>query len=382
VKLSQGTSLFSAVTVGCLHIELSGATAPRSSLLAAIPCVVPMLPLRRKICWEKCLLSFETENAWSRERRLVSASASLQPWFAVLASRHASLWGCTDCVDDQEFRKNRIRPTLPSTTEVERLNLVIEIGGMPVRLHTSDAAFIAMLQERYSGYVGSSSRDSAVEFDVELIPPGTRPSDADVRVTTRQGRWKIERGDFQAEWEPARGRGWIRQVANPYSIDALLRIVHTLVLAKDGGFLLHSASAIRNGKAFLFAGVSEAGKTTISRLAPPDVTLLTDEISYVRKQGEAYVAFGTPFTGELAKLGENVSAPIDTLYLLSKGPENRIDSVSQAEATRSLLANLLFFAEDEELVQAIFHSAFEFVSRVPVARLTFVPDIRVWELIG
>jgi len=271
---------------------------------------------------------------------------------------------------------------LPSTTEVERLNLVIEIGGMPVRLHTSDAAFIAMLQERYSGYVGSSSRDSAVEFDVELIPPGTRPSDADVRVTTRQGRWKIERGDFQAEWEPARGRGWIRQVANPYSIDALLRIVHTLVLAKDGGFLLHSASAIRNGKAFLFAGVSEAGKTTISRLAPPDVTLLTDEISYVRKQGEAYVAFGTPFTGELAKLGENVSAPIDTLYLLSKGPENRIDSVSQAEATRSLLANLLFFAEDEELVQAIFHSAFEFVSRVPVARLTFVPDIRVWELIG
>ena len=64
----------------------------------------------------------------------------------------------------------------------------------------------------------------------------------------------------------------------------MLRIVHTLVLARQGGFLLHSASAIRNGKAFLFAGVSEAGKTTISRLAPPDATLLTDEISYVRKE--------------------------------------------------------------------------------------------------
>jgi len=33
-------------------------------------------------------------------------------------------------------------------------------------------------------------------------------------------------------------------------------------------------------------------------------------------------------------------------------------------------------------VQAIFHSAFEFVSQVPVSRLTFVPDARVWELIG
>ena len=145
---------------------------------------------------------------------------------------------------------------------------------------------------------------------------------------------------------------------------------------------MHSASAIRGGKAFLFAGVSGAGKTTISRLAPPDVTLLTDEISYVRKQDAGYVAFGTPFTGELAKLGENVSAPLGALYLLAKGGENRVDPVAPSEAARSVLANLLFFAEDEDLVQATFHSAFEFVNHVPVYRLTFVPDARVWELIG
>ena len=112
----------------------------------------------------------------------------------------------------------------------------------------------------------------------------------------------------------------------------MLRIVHSIVLAPQGGLLLHSASAIRNGKAFLFAGVSGAGKTTISRLAPPDATLLTDEISYVRKFDAGYTAFGTPFTGELAKLGENVSAPIAALYLLAQGPENRIDPVAPAEA--------------------------------------------------
>jgi len=132
----------------------------------------------------------------------------------------------------------------------------------------------------------------------------------------------------------------------------------------------------------LFAGVSEAGKTTISRLAPRDVTLLTDEISYVRRKEDRYVAYGTPFTGELAKLGENVSAPVETLYLLAKGKENRIDGVEPGEAARGVLGNLLFFAHDEELVQAVFHSVFEFVKRVPVKRLTFVPDQRVWELIG
>lgn len=268
------------------------------------------------------------------------------------------------------------------TAEIEPSSLVIEIGAVPVRVNTTDSRFLDILQERYAGYIGSTSKSAEIEFDVDLNADRSADPNADVRVTQRDGRWRLERGDFRAEWEPARRRGWIRQTANPYSIDAVLRIVHTLVLARQGGFLLHSASAIRNGKAFLFAGVSEAGKTTISRLAPADVTLLTDEISYVRKQDNGYVAFGTPFTGELAKLGENVSAPVSALYLLAKGPENRIESIAPAQAARSLLANLLFFAEDEELVQAAFHSAFEFVSRVPVSRLTFVPDARVWELIG
>ena len=272
---------------------------------------------------------------------------------------------------------------------IDCLHLTIEIGGIPIRVNTTDADFRNMLQNRYAGFVGSSEH-AAVEFDVDLFTPGFVDPDADVRVTQHAGKWALERGDFRAEWEPARRTGTIRQSANPYSIDAVLRIVHTLVLAQEGGFLMHAASAIRNGKAFLFAGVSGAGKTTISRLAPSDATLLTDEISYVRKDGRkdvkkqnlSYVAFGTPFTGELAKLGENVSAPISAFYLLAQGPENRIDPVAPGQAVRELLANVLFFAEDQELVQRSFHAACEFVSRVPVSRLTFVPDARVWEMIG
>jgi len=266
-------------------------------------------------------------------------------------------------------------------TEVDRLSLVIEVGEMPVRVNTTDANFLAMLETRYAGFV-ASVQYPAIDFDVELIPPAVVDPDADVAVTRRAGRWSLQRGDFRAEWEPSSRRGRIRQSANPYSIDAVLRILHTLVLAREGGFLLHSASAVRNGKAFLFAGVSGAGKTTIARLAPADVTLLTDEISYVRRQDAGYVAYGTPFTGELAKLGENISAPISALYLLAKGEENRTDLVSSGEAARALLANMLFFAEDEELVQSAFHTAFDFVSRIPLLRLTFVPDARVWELIG
>lgn len=260
-------------------------------------------------------------------------------------------------------------------------NIVIEIGDVPVRVRTGDPAFLQLLEKRYTGFVNHRSY-AEFEFDVDLTPPGNVGADDDVRVLQRSGRWSLKRGDFHAEWDAASKSGNIQQTANPYSIDSILRIVHTLVLSKQGGFLVHAASAVRKGRAFLFAGVSGAGKTTIARLAPGNVTLLTDEISYVREQDGGYSAFGTPFTGELAKVGDNICAPIAALYLLAKGPKNRIEPLAHAEAARALLANILFFAEDAELVKLVFESACEFVSRVPVYRLTFVPDASVWEMIG
>ena len=252
---------------------------------------------------------------------------------------------------------------------------------MPVRVRATDPEFLRLLENHYAGFLSSEQQPEA-EFDVDIRGRNFDDTEPDVHVTTRNGRWELSRGDFRAEWDPAKRRGHIVQLANPYGIDSVLRIVHSLIQADRGGFLLHSASAVRNRKAFLFAGESGAGKTTISRLAPADAALLTDEISYVRRQGDTYVAFGTPFTGELGKSGQNISAPISALYLLAKGSENRIDAIEPGEAVRALLANVLFFARDERLVRAIFHSGFEFVKRVPVSRLTFLPDARVWELIG
>lgn len=270
---------------------------------------------------------------------------------------------------------------MSNTGQIAADDISIEIGGMAISLRTEDHSFRELLSHRYSGFIKPSST-SNFGFDIELLEPSKAVRDEeDVKVWREDKQWLVQRGDFLAQWDPVRGRGHIRQSCNPYSIDSILRIVHTLILASDGGFLVHAASAIRGGNAFLFAGVSGAGKTTISRLAPADAILLTDEISYVRREADSYRAYGTPFTGELAKAGENLSAPLAALFLLEKGPENRIELVAPVEAVRSLLRNILFFAEDSELVRRLFQSACDFIERVPVRRLIFVPDRRVWEII-
>ena len=260
-------------------------------------------------------------------------------------------------------------------------DLTIEIGGVPIRLRTNDFAYFRMLQDRYAGFVNASSLP-ALELEINLTRPVPVVSEEQVRVTNHAGQWAIERSDFQCGLDLAAGQGWIRQPAHPYATDCVIRILHTLLLAGEGGFLLHSASALRNGRAHFFFGQSGAGKSTILRMAPPDVTLLTDEVSYLRRAGEKFVAHGTPFTGDLDRPGDNVSAPVSALYNLVQGRENRIEPMPSAEAAHALLVSILFFADDPELVEQIFHSACELVARIPVHRLTFLPDARVWELIA
>jgi hypothetical protein len=260
--------------------------------------------------------------------------------------------------------------------------VTIEIGGTAAAIRTDSSAFRRLLMDRYAGFVAASELHD-VELEIELFEPADSASlDDDLRLSQRGPEWLIQRGDFRARWNAASGHGLVRQPPSPYAIDSVLRIIHSLILAKRGGFLLHAASAIRSGHAFLFAGVSGAGKTTISRLAPSDATLLTDEISYVIRREHGYCACGTPFAGELARVGDNVSAPIKAVFLLEKGPENRIEDVDEAEAVRSLLRHVLFFAEDRALVHEVFRSVCEFVNQVPVRRLIFVPDERVWNIIG
>jgi hypothetical protein len=257
--------------------------------------------------------------------------------------------------------------------------LTVEIGQVPISLNCDDAKFRSLIEQRYAGFLNSQA-EPEFELEFELTAP-LEPSDEDARVSKQGAVWFLDRGDFHAEWNVEARRGGVRQSPNPYSLDSVLRILHSLVLAKEGGFLVHAASAVRNGRAFLFSGISGAGKTTMARLAPRDVKLLTDEISYVRFCDCGYRAFGTPFAGELARAGENLSAAIDTLYFLIQGTENRIEPITPNAAARALLRNILFFAHDGELVRQVFDAALHFVSTVAVANLIFTPDECAWELI-
>ncbi|QIL20524.1 hypothetical protein [Thermomonas sp. HDW16] len=256
-----------------------------------------------------------------------------------------------------------------------------------MRLRTDSPEFVAEMRGRFDGFLGDAAQPDHV-FDIELTPflPEAERDGIDahkdtVEVSRNGALWQVRRGDFFAEWDPLSHHGRARMVPSPYSLDSVIRILHTLLLAEQGGMLMHASSVVSGGRAWAFTGVSGAGKTTISRLAPTHSHILTDEMSFLRPEDGRYFAYGTPFSGELGRPGENLRAPLAGVFLLAKGQENRIDTLTPSAAVRALMANILYFANDDALTARVFDNAIALASRVPVRKLTFVPDAHVWDMI-
>jgi hypothetical protein len=262
------------------------------------------------------------------------------------------------------------------------MTIVVDIAGCPVRFTTTSAPLVELLKDRYRNFLlspaDSAARPVSAEFQLDVVQTSPCEGVGDLRVEARGGIWQMSRGDFAARWDPASGRGHIRQTLNPYSTDSVLRIVQSLLLSSDDGFLLHASSMIHNGRAHVFTGPSGAGKTTMTRLAPSDAVLLTDEISCLRRAADGWRAYGTPFAGELRTSGECVSAPVAALYRLEQGAENAITPLGPAEAVRTVMRNLLFFTSDVEARGRVLATVCDLRAAVPVRRLTFTPHPAVW----
>ena len=247
-------------------------------------------------------------------------------------------------------------------------DVTVEVGGIAVALRTCNPSLVRLLEQRFRRFLNPAA-EPAFRFDITVIPQ------RDVRRRRRPARSRPASGRGScgaATSTRVERRGPQRShPADPQSIRdrfRILRIVHTLVLATEGGFLLHASSAIRNGRAYLFTGPSGAGKSTIVGLAPSDVTVLTDEISYVKRTPTGYVAFGTPFAGERSDAGERASAPVAALFQLGRGDREPARPPRSAQTVKTLMRNILFFADDRHLADRVLDTACDFAARVPAFR--------------
>ncbi len=119
------------------------------------------------------------------------------------------------------------------------------------------------------------------------------------------------------------------------------QILLARVLADRQGCYFHSSGVDFEGKGLLFAGHSEAGKSTMVTMLKDKADILCDDRMIVRKRQDSYRIYGTWSHGDVPDVSGS-SAPLKAILFLEKSDKNELIPMSDKnEITRRLLSVLI-----------------------------------------
>lgn len=133
-------------------------------------------------------------------------------------------------------------------------------------------------------------------------------------------------------------------------------------LGENKGFLLHASASNVKNKAFLFAGLSGAGKSTTISLLNNTYPALSDDLSIIKKEGKGFVYYQTPFIEKNAwvKKGRK-KYTIGKLFFIRKSQEFKVEKITskkyvtyeltkqlrvESQTLKSNMKNLLSFVQN------------------------------------
>lgn len=132
------------------------------------------------------------------------------------------------------------------------------------------------------------------------------------------------------------------------------KLAETLVV-KDV-LLFHGSAIAVDGTAYLFTAKSGTGKSTHTRLwreAFGDrAVMINDDKPLLRITGNGVRAYGTPWNGK-HHLGDNISAPLKALCILTRAEENHIEPISTEDAFPTLFQQCYRPREGEGVVRTL-----------------------------
>ncbi len=144
------------------------------------------------------------------------------------------------------------------------------------------------------------------------------------------------------------------------------------------GVEIHGCGVIdRDNTAYVFAGQSQAGKSTTARLWHKEgATILSDDRVVLRpRDGQVWV-YGTPWHGE-EEFASPESAPLSKIFILAHGPENDVRPLRGVAALAQLFACSFPPFYDKEGMDVTLELLAGIIGCVPCFDLSFVPNARV-----
>ncbi len=270
-------------------------------------------------------------------------------------------------------------------------SFTIEIGNIRCLMKSEGIDLIGLTKTQYEEFFSQGEPDIEIQIynntnrhkDRAVVTTGLRPNRSHTSIVCKGNKVFFARSDFAGYIDMKNLRGEVSlSYLSAVPLESCLRICYSLMAIIHNGFLLHSAGVATGRKGYIFYGPSGSGKTTITRLASSGSTILSDNITLIRKLNGFYKAFGTPFYGDLSRPGTNISARAKSLFLLKKDKKVYLQRLKHSEALSSLLSSVLFFTTESNITKKLFNLCCDLCTAIPIYELHFVPDGTFWRYIN
>ncbi|MBI3634927.1 MAG: hypothetical protein HY216_01750 [Candidatus Rokubacteria bacterium] len=154
------------------------------------------------------------------------------------------------------------------------------------------------------------------------------------------------------------------------------QLVFMSLLGRAGGLVVHSTGVIHRGIGWVFAGTHGAGKSTLARLfrRDPEMTLLNDDRTVIRRVGGQWRVFGTPWSGTVQHASAE-SAPLEAIFLIRHGKRTRARRLTPDAAAARVVPRCLHPYWDRQAVEGLLATTGRLVCEIPCYDFPFTPHL-------
>jgi hypothetical protein len=203
----------------------------------------------------------------------------------------------------------------------------------------------------------------------------------DVKVEVKTNQYIYSRSDYRIEMEVD------YRSANVYVYDdfalkhALVNVYSAFIIHREWGLLVHSSCILERGHAYLFAGQSGAGKSTVAQLSMPR-SILSDEATIMKVTPTGVTIFPSPFRSDTEMPSDTGVYPLTAIQLLRQAKVNERIGISKIDGMLQLVNRVFYWAHDPFETRKVLRMCKEIGDHVPIYELHFQKNNTFWEAIS
>jgi hypothetical protein len=158
-------------------------------------------------------------------------------------------------------------------------------------------------------------------------------------------------------------------------IDPLIKSLLINILAREGGFLLHSAGVIVNNCGLVFCGESGSGKSTLAEFFRLDkeTIVLTDENLVIAKKEGKFSINATPWPGG-ARISYASRAPLKNVFFIRHAKNNLLLPLKPHEAFKKILSQTVLCVWERPWLDSLLDFLRELSEKIEFFDLEFVNE--------